>query len=330
MKRILLTTLALCGALVGTARPSADTTQVVVLPPDSTVAAAAIPQEQDPSELLDSLLTRLGMAPAVAEEAPVSPAAEPAVGPEPVRERSRFREFLPRARRIDREIDRGSFVYRGEVIFGLTASYGTLSSDDTDFMAILDNINLSGTLATVKPFFGYHYRDNRCIGVRLGYQYLKGDLGNVDLDLGEQNDVSLNIADMLLESTSYSFGLFHRSYVGIDPKGRLGLFSEVEASLTTGTGKFLNGSGDDMKATFNDELRFNLAFNPGMAIYIFPNVCATVSVGLGGFRYVSIKQHDAYGNRTGSRSASKMRFRLNIADINFGVVIHFWDKKRQQ
>ena len=303
MKRILLTTLALCGLLAAAARPT-DDPSAVAFAADTTATITA-----------DSLAAAL---PTIAADTAA------------VRERSRFRQFLPRRRRIDREIDRGHFAYRGEVILGLTASYGTLSSEDTDFLAILDNINLHGTLATVKPFFGYLYRDNRCIGLRLGYQYLKGDLGNIDLDLGEQNDVSLNIADMLLESTSYSVGIFHRSYVGLDPKGRLGLFSEVEASLTSGTGKFLNGSGEDLKATYSDELRCSLTFNPGMAIYIFPNVCATVSGGLGGFHYTSIKQHDAEGNRTGSRRASKMRFRLNIADINFGVVIHLWDKKRQQ
>ena len=246
------------------------------------------------------------------------------------RERSRLREFRPRFHRIDREIDRGRFVYRGEVILGMTASYGTLSSEDTDFLTIIDNINLSGTLTSVQPFFGYHYRDNRCVGIRLGYHYLKGDLGNVDLDLGEQNDISLNISEMALKSVSYSFALFHRSYVGIDPRGRLGLFSEVEASVTSGTSDFFNNSGETRKATYSDVLRLKLAFNPGMAIYIFPNVCATVSVGLGGIQYNSVRQHDAEGNRTGSRRASKMRFRLNIADINFGLVIHLWDKKREQ
>ena len=31
----------------------------------------------------------------------------------------------------------------------------------------------------------------------------------------------------------------------------------------------------------------------------------------------------------GSRKASNMRFRLNIAAINFGMTIHLWDKKKQ-
>ena len=56
---------------------------------------------------------------------------------------------------------------------------------------------------------------------------------------------------------------------------------------------------------------------------------ATISFGLGGIQYTSITQKDADGNKIGSRKASNMRFRLNIAAINFGMTIHLWDKKKQ-
>ena len=125
----------------------------------------------------------LGMLCAAAQEAPGGEAAfppseaaaqivEPSAGGRP------SRHFLPMRRRIDREVNRGRFAYKGELIIGLTASYGTMSSDDTDFMVILDNINLDGTIATVKPFIGYFYRDNRCVGVRFGYEHMDGNIIN--------------------------------------------------------------------------------------------------------------------------------------------------------
>ena len=83
------------------------------------------------------------------------------------------------------------------------------------------------------------------------------------------------------------------------------------------------------RITYNDKTQVKLAFNPGAAVYIFPNVCATISFGLGGIQYTSITQKDADGNKIGSRKASNMRFRLNIAAINFGMTIHLWDKKKQ-
>ena len=101
--------------------------------------------------------------------------------------------FLPVRRRIDREIDKITYVYKGEVMMGLTASYGTLTSDDTDFLVILDNINASGTIATVKPYFGYFYRNNRCFGVRFGYTYVDAKLDAARFDLGEGNDVSFDL-----------------------------------------------------------------------------------------------------------------------------------------
>ena len=86
---------------------------------------------------------------------------------------------------------------------------------------------------------------------------------------------------------------------------------------------------DNMKTTFSDNTQLKLAFNPGAAVYIFPNVCATLSFGLGGIQYTSVTQKDDAGNKIGTRKASNMRFRLNVAAINFGMTVHLWDKKKK-
>ncbi len=258
----------------------------------------------------------------------------PAAGDEPAAEllseetkpvKSRF---LPVRRRIDREIDKVKYVYKGEMMMGLTASYGTLTSEDTDFLVILEDIDASGTIASVKPYFGYFYRDNRCLGVRFGYTYVDAKLDSgTRFDLGDGNDVSFDLPYVGVSSNNYSFGIFHRSYAGLDPKGRFGLFAEVELSVSSGESEFSYENNGTVKTTNSENFQARFSFNPGAAVYIFPNVCATLSFGLGGIQYTHVSQKDAEGNKIGSRTASKMRFRLNLAAINIGMTVHLWNKK---
>ena len=301
--------------------------------PEETAAAAAAAIAAAAAETIST-----------EDEIPASEAAAPADGhagqkpmqalkaaeaESPIRGKNRF---LPTRRRIDREINKLKFAYKGEVIMGLTASYGTMSSDDTDIMLILDGIDADGTVATVKPFIGYFYRDNNCLGVRFGYRHMDGNLDAARYDLGESNDASGSIPKVNFNSDNYSFGIFHRSYAGLDPKGRFGLFAEFELSLSTGTSKLSyqpDTASDNMKTTLSDNTQLKLAFNPGAAVYIFPNVCATLSFGLGGIQYTSVTQKDDAGNKIGTRKASNMRFRLNVAAINFGMTVHLWDKKKK-
>ena len=160
-----------------------------------------------------------------------SPATMPAAMPAEKHKRPQVERFLPTRRRIDREINKLKFAYKGEVMMGLTASYGTVSSDDTDLMLIFDNIDADATIATVKPFVGYCYRDNNCIGIRFGYSHMGGTLDNTYFDAGEGNDLSGQLPYVDLSSDEYSFGIFHRSYAGLDPKGRFGLFAEFELAV---------------------------------------------------------------------------------------------------
>lgn len=230
--------------------------------------------------------------------------------------------------RIDREINKNQFSFKGETMLGITASYGTISSEDTDIGLILDDIKLNGSVVTVKPFVGYMYRDNNCIGVRLGYTHMMGNLGNATLDLGEANDIDVSVGNMRYKNNAYALGIYHRTYIAIDSKGRFGVFGEFELSGSVGRMEFSYLSDDTWKTSISDIYKCEFSFNPGLAVYIFPNVCASISFGLGGLRYTHTKQYDGDHNFTGKRNFSKMRFRLNIADINFGMTLHLWNKKK--
>lgn len=236
--------------------------------------------------------------------------------------------FMPTSRRIDREVSKNVFAYKGEVALGLTASYGTLTSDNSDIFALLEHVNLSGSITTVSPYVGYFYSDNACVGLRMGYTYMGGTLDNMELNLGSNNSIDLAIPWVDIHSNSLKLSAFMRNYAAIDDAGRFGVFSELEASYAVGKNKLAFRSGDDpMKFSDTRNSTIKVWFNPGVAVYMFPNVCATVSFGMGGFKYTTIKQYDADGTQTGTRTISKLRFRLNLADIHFGMNIHLWSKK---
>jgi hypothetical protein len=232
--------------------------------------------------------------------------------------------FLPTTRRIDRNIDLNKFVYKGEVMLGLTASYGKLDASDTDIMLLLDNIDFGLNRTTVKPFVAYSYRDNRAIGARFGYEYLAGDLGNAALNLGSANDLSFSVSDIAVKSENLSWALFHRNYIGLDRRGIVGTILEFELAVKSGTTHMNMGGSSSVNKNFAAKLNFN----SGIAVYVFPQVCVTVTVGIGGLSYNNIRQYDALGEEIGRRDHSALKFKLNIADIQIGIVAHLWNKKK--
>lgn len=230
--------------------------------------------------------------------------------------------FLPTRGRIDRKINAVKFAYKGELALGLAASYGTISSDNTDFMLIVDGIGLEGSVFTINPSIGYFLSDNICLGVRFGYANTVGHLGNISLNLGSANDVTMSLSNVDFRNQMTTMAAFLRSYAGIDRKGHFGLFGELEFALKAGSSDFSYAPDGEKKLTKSNNTQFKLAFNSGVAVYIFPNVCCTLSFGLGGIQFNKITQKGADGNVVGSRQASKMLFRLNLADIRIGLNVH--------
>ncbi len=236
--------------------------------------------------------------------------------------------------RVDREIDKNAFAYKNEWMCGISASYGTLTSDDSDIALVIENLKLGGSVISVKPYFGYFYRNNLSIGARFGYTRMVGHFDNANINLGNFiNGIEFTTEGIGLDylSNAYSFSIFHRAYVPLDKRGRFGVFGELELMGSYGRSHFGFMYNNEWNKSVSDNYKVAFNFNPGIAAYIFPNVCATVSFGLGGLQYTHIKQFDANMNPTGgTRNYSKLRFRLNIAQINIGVTVHLWGKNEQK
>lgn len=241
---------------------------------------------------------------------------------------------LIQVNRIDREIDKNVFAYKEEWICGVTASYGTLSSDDSSIATVIENLKFGGSIVSIKPYFGYLYRNNLAVGARFGYTRMAGNFDNANINLGNFiNGIEFATDGIAVGywSNAFSFSVFHRAYVPLDKRGRFGVFGELELEGSYGRSEFSFKYNNEWNRSISDTYKVAFNFNPGVAAYVFPNVCATVSFGLGGLKYNHIKQFDAEMNPTGgSRNYSKLAFRLNIAEINIGVTVHLWSKKSEQ
>ncbi len=235
--------------------------------------------------------------------------------------------FLERVdeRRVDREINNLKYVFVGEKIFGVTASYVTLNGDNADIALLLDGISANVSTTSIKPYMGYFYRDNRAIGARFGYSTIKGSVDSATIDLGDVNDLSFNVPYVSMRSNTYEYGIFHRSYAAIDRTGHVGLFAEVEFAASSGNCIFeYEGSDGSTSSIENRTQSVGLSINPGISVFILHNICTTLSFEFGGVSYSRIDQYNEAGEFLGSRESSQMSFVFNVLAMNFGITLHLW------
>ncbi|MFI3261388.1 MAG: hypothetical protein R3Y26_00620 [Rikenellaceae bacterium] len=227
-------------------------------------------------------------------------------------------------RRVDREINKKKFMLKGEYMLGATASYNSLNSTNAEYLTLITNMNVEGSITSIKPFAAYVYRDNRAVGVRFGYTKYSGVVESTTLDLGESNDMTFDAPYLKISSDNYTYAIFHRAYAPLDDRGNFGLFAEVELYTTQGISSFAYESNDAITVIHNDSQSYGLSFNPGISAFLLNNVCASLSFQFGGLSYTNIKQYNNNLELVGERDSSKMRFMFNVLAINFGITVHLW------
>lgn len=219
--------------------------------------------------------------------------------------------------RYDRGIISYRFIPKKKWIGGLTFSYISFDSDDSRLLfSILKDFDCNLKTFSVKPFAGYAIADNVIVGVKLGYNHTIADLGNASLDLGD--DLEFSLDNIRYAEDLHSFGLFHRSYVGLDNGKLFGFFNETTLTYLNGSSSFSRGEGSELKRTDTTINELHLGINPGIAVFITQNVCAELSFGVVGFKYRVEKQKNNLGE-IGKRRSSGADFKINLFNINIGL-----------
>ena len=221
--------------------------------------------------------------------------------------------------RYNRGLFNHLFIPKGKWAFGLTASYGEFGTDDLELLGLLTDIDLNIHTFSIKPSVSYFIRNNLSVGLRFGYNSMKGSIDSFKVDISEDMNFSLN--DVMYRNEGYTAALTLSQYIGLSRRGRFGIFNEVELAFSSGNSDFRRPFGGEARETHTTYMDASLSFSPGVCVFIMDNVSFNVSFGVFGYHLRNEKQKEN-GEGIGNRFASGANFRFNIFNINFGIGIH--------
>jgi hypothetical protein len=223
-----------------------------------------------------------------------------------------------RVQRIDREVQKSVFIPRGSWMVGGAVSYSEHNESNLNFL-VLKDVEGEGYNFSVSPYFGYFFRDNIAIGGRFAYKRDYLDLGNFDLNLGE--DFNISLKDIYYLEHKYEASMFVRTYMPIGRSKIFGLFNEARLTYGYGTGKNSTGSGPEYDGTYQTVQNMQIGIAPGMTAFITDWSAVEVSVGIMGFDFKWLDQ-ETNQIETGKQRVSSGNFKINLFSINIGMTIY--------
>lgn len=220
--------------------------------------------------------------------------------------------------RFDRGLFNYIFIPKGKWGFGITASYGELSTDDVQLLSILKDVDLNGKIYSLNPYLSYFIRHNTAVGLKFNYSRGVADLRNLSLDFSD--DLNFSLRDVSYYQQSFSVSTFYRHYVGLDRSGRFGVFNEVDLSFGSGSSRFKRLYNGQPKDTRTIVTQGALNFSPGVCVFLQDYVSFNLSFGVFGLNWRKENQ-TTDGVPDGSRITSGANFKFNIFNINFGLMV---------
>lgn len=221
--------------------------------------------------------------------------------------------------RFDRGLFNYLFIPKGIWSIGVTASYGEFSTKDLEVLDLMSDIDFSGHTFSIRPYFSYFIGNNRSVGMRLGYNSGRADIGSFKVDIDE--DMNFNLHDISYRSESYTAAVTYNQYFGLTRRGRFGIFNEVELAFSSGNSDFVRPYAGELKTTHTDTMQAALNFSPGVSVFIMDPVTFNISFGVFGVSLRNEKQ-TVDGEDMGSRFTSGANFRFNIFNISFGIAVN--------
>ena len=205
---------------------------------------------------------------------------------------------------------------KGEWQCGISIMYADFNSANSDYMLLLQGLNASASILKIAPEAAYTFKNNHSIGVKFNYVKVGGMLDSATADL--LGNLSLSVGDIAASSVSMGGSVFQRTYIGIDKRGRFGLFWDYILGYSRSTTQFASG---DPSAAYTAKEKVNVAFAPGVVYFPMNNVSVQANISVADLSYARTTAY-LESEPVGMHSGWKAHVGLNLLNLSFGLTIH--------
>lgn len=227
--------------------------------------------------------------------------------------------YAQKRKKIDRGIEKQTFIPKGTIFAGGTFSYTDLGAGDYTFLLFKD-ISGSAYLLGAKAFVGYTFRDDIGAGLSFDYSRTKVQIDNVDIKLSE--DMVFAIKDYYSIQQVFTATAFLRTYINIGNSKRFGLFNDLKFSFGGGQGKIYNGKGEAMSGTYEKIEKAGLLISPGISVFMTDFMTVEASIGILGIQYSRTEQITNQVSQ-GHWESFDASFKINLLSVGLGVAFYF-------
>ena len=221
-------------------------------------------------------------------------------------------------KRIDRGVQEKVFIPKGQWMAGGSVSYSEHEENNLNFL-VLKDVEGKGYNFKVSPYVGYFFADNMAAGFRFAYNRTYLDMPNLQLNLGD--DLNISLEDLYYLQHRYDVSGFLRTYMPIGNSKIFGLFNELRLSYGYSTGKNSTGSDTEYDGTFEKAHHLQIGIAPGLTAFVTNWAAVEVSMDIMGFDF---KWQDQKTNQieTGKRRTSSGNFKIDLFSINIGMTFY--------
>lgn len=226
------------------------------------------------------------------------------------------KELMPKDTTKQRKFKNHLIAPKGEWQCGLSVMYADFSSDNSEYMLLLQGLGANASMLRLAPEAAYTFADNHAVGARFQYTNINGMVDTATADL--LGNFSMTLEDLNAQTRSMSGSIFQRTYVGLDNNGRVGIFWDYVLGFTRSRSQFYTG---DASSSYSLKKKVHLGFAPGIVYFPMNNVSIQASISLADLSYSNVTAYEG-GAVVGTRHAWKAQASLSILDISFGLTVH--------